>query len=383
MAEPLPKKPQPMQSDEFWMGQALELAKKGWGQTSPNPMVGCVVVKDGVLVGQGYHPKAGEPHAEVFALREAKQQAQGATLYVTLEPCNHHGRTPPCTEAILQAGITRVVGGMTDPNPRVQGIGYERLRQAGLEVTVGILEEACTQLNEGFIHWVQTGRPLGILKYAMTLDGKIALASGHSFWVTGPESRTEVHRLRAGYDAVIVGGQTVRQDNPQLTCRLYPGRNPLRVVLSQTLDLPLEAHVWKQEEAPTVVFTGTEQAPEKANALEAMGIEVIVQDPISPKTVMETLGQRGLCSALWECGGTLAAEAIREGQIQKVLAFIAPKIVGGLGSLGPVGELSFQQMTEALVLHHVRMQTFGSDFLIEGYLEMAPPAPNIFNFISL
>jgi diaminohydroxyphosphoribosylaminopyrimidine deaminase / 5-amino-6-(5-phosphoribosylamino)uracil reductase len=374
MAEPLSKKPQSPQPDEFWMGQALELAKKGWGHTSPNPMVGCVVVKGGVLVGQGYHPKAGEPHAEVFALREAAEHAQGATLYVTLEPCNHHGRTPPCTEAILQAGIARVVGGMTDPNPKVRGTGYERLRQAGLEVTVGILEEACRQLNEGFIHWVQTGRPLGILKYAMTLDGKIALASGHSFWVTGPESRTEVHRLRAGYDAVIVGGQTVRQDNPQLTCRLYPGRNPLRVVLSQTLDLPLEAQIWNQAEAPTVVFTGIEHALEKAKALEAMGVEVIVQDPISPKTVIEALGKRGLCSALWECGGTLAAEAIREGQIQKVLAFIAPKIVGGLGSPGPVGELSFQQMTEALVLHQVRMQTFGSDFLIEGYLE-APPAP--------
>jgi diaminohydroxyphosphoribosylaminopyrimidine deaminase / 5-amino-6-(5-phosphoribosylamino)uracil reductase len=167
---------------------------------------------------------------------------------------------------------------------------------------------------------------------------------------------------------VLVGGQTVRQDNPQLTCRLYPGRNPLRVVLSQKLDLPLNAQIRNQEEAPTVVFTGTEYAPEKAKALEAMGVEVIRQNPISPKTVMETLGQRGLCSALWECGGTLAAEAIREGQIQKVLAFIAPKIVGGLGSLGPVGELSFQQMTEALVLHDVRMQTFGSDFLVEGYL---------------
>ncbi len=368
MAESPLTKPQPMQPDEFWMGQALELAKKGWGHTSPNPMVGCVVVKNGFLVGQGYHPQAGEPHAEVFALREAEENAQGATLYVTLEPCNHHGRTPPCTEAIVQAGISRVVGGMTDPNPKVQGIGYEHLRQAGLEVTVGILEEACTQLNEGFIHWVRTGRPLGILKYAMTLDGKIALASGHSFWVTGPESRTEVHRMRAGYDAVLVGGQTVRQDNPQLTCRLYPGRNPLRVVLSQKLDLPLNAQIWNQGEAPTVVFTGTEYAPEKAKALEAMGVEIIRQNPLSPKTVMETLGQRGLCSALWECGGTLAAEAIREGQIQKVLAFIAPKIVGGLGSLGPVGELSFQQMTEALVLHDVRMQTFGSDFLVEGYL---------------
>jgi diaminohydroxyphosphoribosylaminopyrimidine deaminase / 5-amino-6-(5-phosphoribosylamino)uracil reductase len=368
MAEPSHSKPQSPPSDEFWMSQALELAQKGWGKTSPNPMVGCVVVKDGVLVGQGYHPKAGEPHAEVFALREAGEQAQGATLYVTLEPCNHHGRTPPCTEAILRAGIARVVGAMTDPNPKVQGTGYERLRQSGLEVAEGILEEACTQLNEGFIHWVQTGRPLGILKYAMTLDGKIALASGHSFWVTGAESRTEVHRLRAGYDAVIVGGQTVRQDDPQLTCRLYPGRNPLRVVLSQTLDLPLDAKIWNQAEAPTVVFTGTGHAPEMAKALEAMGVEVIIQAPISPKTVIEALGKRGLCSALWECGGTLAAEAIREGQIQKVLAFIAPKIAGGLGSLGPVGELNFQQMTEALVLNRVRMQTFGSDFLIEGYL---------------
>ncbi len=368
MAEPSRRKPPLPQSDEFWISQALELAKKGWGLTSPNPMVGCVVVKDGVLVGQGYHPKAGEPHAEVFALREAGEHAQCATLYVTLEPCNHHGRTPPCTEAILHAGITRIVGGMTDPNPRVQGTGYERLRQAGLDVTVGILEEACTELNEGFIHWVQTGKPLGILKYAMTLDGKIALASGHSFWVTGTESRTEVHRLRAGYDAVIVGGQTVRQDNPQLTCRLYPGRNPLRVVLSQKLDLPLSAKIWNQEEASTVVFTGTEHAPEIAKALEAMGVEVIVQTAISPKTVMAALGKRGLCSALWECGGTLTAEAIREGQIQKVLAFIAPKIAGGLGSLGPVGELSFQQMTEALVLNHVRMQTFGPDFLIAGYL---------------
>ncbi|HEY9888040.1 MAG TPA: bifunctional diaminohydroxyphosphoribosylaminopyrimidine deaminase/5-amino-6-(5-phosphoribosylamino)uracil reductase RibD, partial [Candidatus Obscuribacterales bacterium] len=207
----------PNPTDSHWMQRCLELARQGWGKTAPNPLVGAVVVQAGAVVGEGFHPAAGQPHAEVFALRAAGDRAQGATLYVNLEPCNHMGRTPPCTEAVMAAGIARVVVGMIDPDPRVAGGGVQRLQAAGLEVTVGVEEAACQQLNEAFSYSVQHQRPFGILKYAMTLDGKIAASSGHSAWVTGPAARTWVHQLRSRCDAVIVGGQTVRQDNPHLT----------------------------------------------------------------------------------------------------------------------------------------------------------------------
>ena len=354
--------------DRQRMQRCLELAKQALGQTAPNPLVGAVVVKDGAIVGEGFHPKAGEPHAEVFALRAAGDRTNGSTVYVNLEPCSHFGRTPPCADALIAAGVAKVVVGMVDPNPKVAGAGIDRLRQAGIQVVVGVEEAACRSLNEAFIYRILSQRPLGILKYAMTLDGKIAASSGHSAWVTSPESRSRVHQIRAGCDAIVIGGNTVRRDNPLLTHHGQGNHNPLRVVMSRTLDLPLDAQLWQTAIAPTVVFTVLEANPDRQLALTQLGVEVIALPTLSPAEVMRNLRDRSFLSVLWECGGTLAAAAIADGSIQKVLAFIAPKIIGGETAPSPVGELELTQMTEALVLERVQWQAIGSDFLMEGYL---------------
>jgi diaminohydroxyphosphoribosylaminopyrimidine deaminase/5-amino-6-(5-phosphoribosylamino)uracil reductase len=354
--------------DRPFMQQCLALAAQATGQTAPNPLVGAVVVKAGQVMGQGYHPGAGQPHAEVFALRGAGAAAQGATLYVNLEPCNHTGRTPPCTEAILGSGIRRVVVGMIDPDPRVSGSGIERLRQSQIEVTVGVEAEACQQLNEAFVHRVKHQRPFGILKYAMTLDGKIATHTGHSAWVTSPTARREVHRLRDRCDAVIVGGNTVRQDNPHLTHHGQGNRPPLRVVMSRQLHLPPVAHLWDQEEAPTVVFCGPQPDLPMHQHLEKQGVEVVRLESLTPTAVMANLYGRGHLAALWECGGRLAASAIAHHCVQKVWAFVAPKIIGGEQAPSPVGELGLDRMDQAITLDKTQFVACGPDLLITGYL---------------
>ncbi|MDA0266651.1 MAG: bifunctional diaminohydroxyphosphoribosylaminopyrimidine deaminase/5-amino-6-(5-phosphoribosylamino)uracil reductase RibD [Cyanobacteria bacterium] len=354
--------------DRAFMQQCLTLAAQAAGQTAPNPLVGAVIVKGDQVVGQGYHPQAGQPHAEVFALREAGVAAQGATLYVNLEPCNHTGRTPPCTEAILAAGISRVVVGMVDPDPRVSGGGIERLRQNNVQVTVGVETEACGQLNEAFVHRIKYQRPFGILKYAMTLDGKIATRTGHSAWVTGPVARREVHRLRNRCDAVIVGGNTVRQDDPHLTPHGQGNHPPLRVVMSRQLNLPETAHLWDQREAPTVVFCGPQADTKIRQHLEKQGVEVVCLATLTPQAVLEDLYQRGHLTVLWECGGQLAAAAIAQHCVQKVWAFVAPKIIGGTQAPSPVGELGLEEMNRAIALEQFKLVTCGPDFLITGYL---------------
>ena len=354
--------------DQAMMQRCLELARQALGQTAPNPLVGSVIVKDGHIVGEGFHPGAGQPHAEVFALKAAGDQAKGSTLYVNLEPCSHYGRTPPCAEALVAAEVDRVMVGMVDPNPKVSGRGIARLRDAGIAVTVGIEEAACRQLNEAFIHRILHRRPLGILKYAMTLDGKIASSSGHSAWVTGQEARREVHRLRAASDAVIVGGNTVRLDNPRLTSHQPGAHNPLRVVMSRTLDLPAEARLWQVEVAPTLVLTTAGANPDRQQWLRQRGVEVQELMPLTPDKVMAYLYDREMLSVLWECGGMLSASAIADGAIQKVLAFIAPKLIGGQGAPSPVGNLGLTQMTAALNLECVRWRSIGADCLLEGYL---------------
>jgi diaminohydroxyphosphoribosylaminopyrimidine deaminase / 5-amino-6-(5-phosphoribosylamino)uracil reductase len=360
------------------MQRCLALAARASGQTAPNPLVGCVIVLDQQVVGEGFHPKAGQPHAEVFALKDAGERAKGSTLYVNLEPCNHYGRTPPCTEAIIAAGVATVVVGMIDPDPRVSGQGVARLRQAGIEVLTGVEEAACQILNEGFVHRVLYQHPFGVLKYAMTLDGKIAASSGHSAWVTEPLARHHVHQLRAGCDAVVVGGNTVRQDNPQLTSHDSETHNPLRVVMTRSLDLPKTAHLWQTEIAPTLVITEAgkgRQAPELAAYLQAQGVELLVLEQLNPVTVMDYLYERGLATVLWECGGTLAAQAIAMGCVQKIWAFIAPKIIGGTHAPSPVGDLGLAQMTDALNLTQVSWRAIGKDCLVEGYLEKSVIPP--------
>lgn len=350
------------------MQRCLSLARKALGRTAPNPLVGSVIVKDGQIVGEGFHPGAGQPHAEVFALKTAGDRAQGATIYVNLEPCNHYGRTPPCSEALVAAKVAKVVVGMVDPDPRVSGSGIARLRAAGIEVVVGVEEVDCRQLNEAFIHRILYQQPLGILKYAMTLDGKIATNSGHSTWITSETARNEVHQLRAACDAVIIGGNTLRKDNPKLTTRQTDAPQPLRVVMSRTLDLPEQADLWQTTAAPTLVLTTVGANQDFQKLLRALGVKVVELAPLSPKEAMNYLYSLGLMSVLWECGGTLAASAIEQGTVQKVLAFIAPKIIGGSLAPSPVGELGFTSMTQAIALERSRWRSIGSDCLIEGYI---------------
>ncbi len=357
--------------DRAMMQRCLELARRALGRTSPNPLVGAVIVKDGEIVGEGFHPRAGEPHAEVFALRSAGDRAHAATIYVSLEPCNHYGRTPPCTSALIAAGVAKVVVGMVDPNPLVAGGGIARLRAAGIEVLVGVELEACLKLNEGFVHRILYHRPFGILKYAMTLDGKIATTTGHSAWVTNQMSRNEVHHLRVASDAVIVGANTVIYDNPYLTSHQEGAHNPLRVVMSRRLNLPQSAHLWQTNDAPTLVLTEKEANPDFRHMLQKQGVEVVELTPLTPDKVMVYFYERGFCNVLWECGGTLAASAIAQGAVQKVLAFIAPKIIGGSNAFTPVGELGFTSMTQALSLERVELRVVGSDFLVEGYLPIS------------
>lgn len=350
------------------MQSCLQLARQALGKTAPNPMVGSVIVKNGQIIGRGFHPRAGQPHAEIFALQEAGTEAEGATLYVNLEPCNHYGKTPPCTEAIIAAGIKRVIVGMVDPNPLVAGKGLERLKNAGIDLEVGIEEAACQRLNEAFIHRLQYQRPWGILKYAMTLDGKIATRTGHSAWVTGTTARQQVHQIRSLCEAVIVGGNTVRKDNPQLTSHGISEKNPLRVVMSRSLDLPEAANLWNVTLAPTVVCVPVGANRERQKRLKQLGVEVIELEPYGPDAVMQWLYQKDCLNVLWECGGTLASQAIAAGSVQKIMAFIAPKIIGGTGAYSPIGELGFDRMSQALVLTKVRSKFLGEDLLIEGYL---------------
>ena len=357
-------------NEQKLMQRCLELARRGAGWTSPNPMVGALVVKDGEIVGEGFHPGVGQPHAEIFALREAGEKAQGATVYVSLEPCNHYGRTPPCSEALIAVGVKKVVVGMVDPDPRVSGGGIERLRTAGIEVVVGVEEAACRELNEAFIHRVVNKRPFGILKYAMTLDGKIAATTGHSSWITSEKSRHRVHLERAASDVVIVGGSTLRQDNPLLTSHGVHEHNPLRVVMSRSLDLPADARLWNTETVPTLVLTEVGANRNLQSLLRDKGVEVRELSPLTPDTVMEYFYKREFSRIFWECGGTLAARAIADGAVQKVMAFIAPKIIGGKDAPSPVGDLGLTQMTQALGLARVKFSQIDRDFLVEGYLEI-------------
>ncbi|WP_414410253.1 bifunctional diaminohydroxyphosphoribosylaminopyrimidine deaminase/5-amino-6-(5-phosphoribosylamino)uracil reductase RibD [Synechococcus sp. W65.1] len=365
-----------MDADRQWMERCLSLARSTPQRPSPNPRVACVIVRGDQVVGEGVHLGAGQPHAEVLALQQAGSLAKGATLYVNLEPCNHYGRTPPCTEAILAAGIRRVVVGMQDPNPLVAGKGIRRLQEAGVEVTVGVLEQDCQELNEGFAFAIVRKQCFGLLKYAMTLDGKSAATTGHSQWISNPLAREWVHRQRAWHDTVIVGSQTVWHDNPRLTCRLpdFQGSQPLRVVLSRSLNLPPVAHLWQVEEAPTLVITEATEAHPLWGALAKQGVELLHLDRVTPARAAQVLFERGCLSALWECGGTLAWAALKDGAIQKVAAFIAPKILGGANAPTPVEGEGIPEVNQSWQLLEPQLQTLGDNWLISGKLAPFPLA---------
>ena len=342
------------------------------GRTAPNPPVGAVIIQDGAIVGEGYHPRAGDPHAEIFALRQAEGRAAGAEIYVTLEPCSHHGKTPPCADALIAAGIRKVFVGTTDPNPQVAGRGIERLRQAGIDVEVGILEENCRKLIAAFRQLIVSGRPLTIYKAALTLDGNSATCSGDSRWVSGPASRLLVHRLRDRVEAIMVGIETVLKDDPALTARLpeTDGRDPLRVVVDSQLRIPLDCRMLRQiSEAGTLVAT-VSQDREKIEALQQAGAEVIVLPEESGRVKLpalwEELGRRQVQRLLLEGGPTLASAALNAGLIDQLMIFMAPKLVGGNTGNSLFSGDGCKHMADALALQDVRCTSVDGDLLITG-----------------
>ena len=354
---------------------ALELAARGWGRTSPNPMVGAVVVKEGKIVGAGYHLRAGTPHAEIHALNEAGEEAGGATLYVTLEPCCHHGRTGPCADAVIKAGVSRVVVAMADPNPLVSGRGIERLRQSGIKVDLGVMEEEAREQNEVFVKYITTGLPFIVAKAAVSLDGRIATSTGKSKWITGPESRVYAHQLRDCYDAIMVGVGTVLADDPFLTARL-PGResrDPVRVILDSRARTPLDARVLnKQSKARTIIAVTAGAPSEKVEALKKAGAEVLVVNEgiqVDLVELIKLLGKKEITSVLLEGGAGVHGSAFTAGIVDKVVWFIAPKIFGGREAPGAVGGVGVDDPSEALELERVKVRLLGKDICIEGYVK--------------
>jgi len=367
-----------MMDDARHMLLALDLARKGLGTTSPNPMVGAVVVKTGKVVGQGYHRRAGKAHAEALALGMAGKKARGATLYVTLEPCVHQGRTPPCLEAILGAGIKEVVCAMKDPDPRVNGLGISGLRKAGVNVRLGLLEGEARRLNEVYIKFTETGRPFVTLKTAMTLDGRIAAPSRESQWISGDESLRFAHELRRRADAVLVGIGTVMADDPQLTVRLVKKgikKGPLRVVLDSHLAIPEKAWILKeQDQARTIVATTPPcGSSPKAGRLRAMGAEVwelrkTTRGQISFPNLIKRLREEGVTSLLIEGGSRVNASALAAGVVDKVCAVVAPMLLGGGKAIPFIEDLGIQLLRGAIQLHSLKAGKMGRDILLEAYV---------------
>lgn len=354
-----------------YMRRALELARKGMGYTSPNPMVGCVVVKEGKIITEGYHEKYGAFHAERNALTRCQEDLTGAELYVTLEPCCHHGKTPPCTDIILERGIGKVYVGSMDPNPKVAGKGARILRDHGIEVETGLLEKECLALNEIFFHYITTGMPFVAMKYAMTLDGKIAAHTGDSKWVTGEEARQHVHMLRKQYCAILVGIGTVLADDPMLNCRIEDNVDPVRIVSDSKLRLPLTSQLVKTaKEIPTIVVYATADR-EKEEALRQEGVELIHAErdgQVDFEALMKELGQREIDSVLIEGGGAIHGTVLTSGLAKKVYCYVAPKLIGGRDARSPVEGDGFSQMKEALPVTELEIRQLGEDLCISGYL---------------
>ncbi|MFP4532690.1 MAG: bifunctional diaminohydroxyphosphoribosylaminopyrimidine deaminase/5-amino-6-(5-phosphoribosylamino)uracil reductase RibD [Desulfobacterales bacterium] len=361
--------------DPFYMHIALDLAENGRGYTSPNPMVGAVVVKDGTIIGKGWHEAIGGPHAEVNALDHAGEQAAGATLYVTLEPCHHHGRTPPCTERIIAAGIRRVVIAAADPNPKVTGGGANYLKSQGLDISMGICEEEALEQNEAFFKFIQMGRPFVFLKCAATLDGRIATRTGDSKWVTGPASRQYVHELRHWADAILVGVGTVKADNPSLTARLdgEKGIDPHRIILDTRLSIPEDAKVLQIESASDtlIIFNETDD-PEKPERLAEKGVELL-KAPLTNglldfSAVIDMLGQKTVTSLMIEGGSRVLGAALRAGIADKIYFFYAPKILGGDDGIPICGGPGPELMAGSIPIENIHVKRFDEDVLISGYV---------------
>ena len=334
------------------MRRAIQLASLAEGMTSPNPLVGAVVLdSSGVLVGEGFHSGAGNAHAEIEALAQAGEKSIGGTIVVTLEPCCHKGLTPPCTEALINAGLKRVVIGMVDPDPRVSGKGISRLKDSGLEVIEGVLIQDCKEINREFIFRVRNGRPWGILKWAMSLDGRVGLPNGSSKWITGKAARDSVHKLRSKCDAVIVGGGTVRADNPLLTSRGKASLEPIRVIFSKSLNLPKSAKVWDTKIARTLIAYGPRGNEAFFSDLPD-GPEQLKLDSNDPSELLISLAKKGCNKILWECGPSLATSAIESNCVQEIVVFVAPKLLGGKSAMSPLNSFGFESINSTYKLQH-------------------------------
>jgi diaminohydroxyphosphoribosylaminopyrimidine deaminase / 5-amino-6-(5-phosphoribosylamino)uracil reductase len=365
------RRPRPSSDDERYMLRALELAEKGRGRTSPNPLVGSVVVRDGKVLGRAYHELVGGPHAEVNALDAAGQDAAGATMYVTLEPCAHHGRTPPCTDRVAEARIARVVMAIRDPNPLVSGKGERLLREQGLEVTIGPYSEIALRQNEGYIKWVTTGMPFVTLKMAMSLDGKVATRTGESRWISSEASRADVHRIRAASDAIMVGIGTVVHDDPQLTARTGgQPPTPLRVVVDSLARTPAGSHVADTERAPTLVAVSAAAPPESIRTLEARGVEVVALDEqgkVDLYGLLLALGERGIANLLVEGGPELTRAMWEARLVDKLVFYYAPKVIAGCNAPGPVGGAGVSCVDEAWPLTIGAVYEMGPDIKVVAY----------------
>ncbi len=353
------------------MDIALHLARKGAGKVNPNPLVGAVIVNDGKIIGKGYHESYGKAHAEINAETEL---IEGSTMYVTLEPCSHYGKTPPCVDQIIENRIKRVVIGMVDPNPLVSGKGVKKLQEAGIDVTVGILEDKCKKLNEVFIKYITKKKPFVVLKTAMSLDGKISTTSGESKWITDKEARENVHILRNELTAIMIGIDTVIIDNPELTCRIPNGRNPIRIVVDSNLRIPYDSKILQTAKKFKTIIATTEKArKEKIHKLKDLGIIVIEtkskNEKVDLKDLMHKLGNQNIDSILLEGGSTLNYSALESGIVDKILVYIAPKIIGGMKSKTPVGGSGISHLKDAFKVRELSTSIIGKDILLQGYIE--------------
>ncbi|MGL5313740.1 MAG: bifunctional diaminohydroxyphosphoribosylaminopyrimidine deaminase/5-amino-6-(5-phosphoribosylamino)uracil reductase RibD [Peptostreptococcaceae bacterium] len=359
--------------DKKYMKIALELAEKGKGKVSTNPMVGAVIVKNSKIIGQGYHMIYGKEHAEINALKNATEEVCGGTMYVTLEPCSHFGKTPPCVDEIIKNKISKVVVGCLDPNPLVSGKGIKKLKDNGIEVVVGILEDECKNMNEVFIKNITENKPFVTIKSAMSLDGKIATTSGESKWISGEESRKEVHKLRSEVSGIMVGVETVIKDNPELTCRLENGKNPIRIIVDSKLRIPLDSKVVEDVNiAKTIVATTDKADKSKLNILKSKGVDVIITDlkdeRVDLNSLMTILSKNKVDSILLEGGASLNFSALKEGIVDKVQIYIAPKIIGGREAKTPVGGSGINLLEDAFKLKNLATKNIGEDIFIEGYV---------------
>jgi len=361
--------------DERYMRMALRLAEKGRGRTSPNPLVGAVVVKNNKVISRGWHRKAGEPHAEAIALKKAGAAAQGATLYVTLEPCSHlNKRTPPCAPLVVASGVKRVVVAMIDPNPQVSGNGLKALRKAHIDVSTGVCEAEANQLNQAFVKHVTTGMPFVTLKIAQTLDGRIATSRGESKWITGEDARLEGHRLRDQHDAILVGVNTVLQDDPSLTARFPGARDPIRIIVDSKLRTPATAKVVTQRSAAkTLIATLDTASKDRMVELLDAGAEILLtpakQARVDLKQLMKMLGTFGITSVLIEGGAEVNASALKAGMVDRVVLFVAPMLMTGRDSLCSIGGSSPVRLKDAVKLRDLEFTRIGSDVMVRGYVD--------------